>query len=77
MDNVRTESALSCAALAHIGRLAEAPVLQIVQNQGRRDVVERVVGEGERAAHLGHPQVRLLTERPPGTSSIPVLLSMR
>jgi hypothetical protein len=37
-----------------------------VQYQGSRDVVERVVGEGKRAAQLSHLQVRVVTEPPPG-----------
>jgi oligopeptidase B len=42
------------------------PVLQVVQDQGGDDVVERAVGVRQRAAQLGHPQVRVGTEPPPG-----------
>jgi hypothetical protein len=37
-----------------------------VQHQGRDDIVEAAVGEGKRAAQVGHPQVRAVTEPPPG-----------
>jgi hypothetical protein len=32
-----------------------------VQYQGSCDIVERVVGEGKRAAQVGHLQVRVVT----------------
>ena len=37
-----------------------------MQDQGSGDVVEGVVGEGKRSAQLGHLQVRVATEPPPG-----------
>ena len=43
-----------------------SPVLQVVQHQGRDDIIERAVGERERAAQVGHLQVRVVTEPPPG-----------
>ena len=45
---------------------ALAPVLQVVQHQGSRDVVERAVREGQRAAQPGHLRVRVVAEPPPG-----------
>ena len=42
------------------------PVLQVVQHQGRDDVVERAVGERQRATQVGHLQGRAVTEPPPG-----------
>jgi hypothetical protein len=42
------------------------PVLQVVQHQGRDDIVERAVGERQRAAQVGHVQVRVGAEPPPG-----------
>src|SRR5262249_17270291 len=41
------------------------PVLEVVQYQGGGDVIERLVGEGKRAAQLGHPHVCRSTEPPP------------
>ena len=65
------------AGLEHPPQLGERqpPVLQVVQHQGRGDVVESVVGEGKRAAKVGHPQVRAVTEPPPGDLDHPALLS--
>ena len=37
------------------------PVLQVIQHQGRDDVVEHTVGVGQRAAQVGDPQVRIGT----------------
>jgi hypothetical protein len=37
-----------------------------VQHQGRDDVVERTIGERQRAADIGEEQVRALAEPPPG-----------
>ena len=37
-----------------------------VPGSGRDGVVERAVGERQRAAQVGHPQVRAVTAPPPG-----------
>jgi hypothetical protein len=56
------------AGLQHAPQLGQRrpPVLQIVQHQGRYNVVERAVGVRQRVAQFGHPQVRAVTEPPPG-----------
>jgi len=42
------------------------PVLQVVQHQRGDDIVERAVGERQRAAQIGHLQGRVGAEPPPG-----------
>jgi hypothetical protein len=36
------------------------PVFQVVQDQGRHDVVESIVGEGQRALQVGLLQARVV-----------------
>ena len=56
------------ALCQHAPQLGERrpPVLQVVQHQGRDDIVERTVGERQRAIQVGHLQVGAVTEPPPG-----------
>jgi hypothetical protein len=55
------------AGLEHAPKLGERcpPVLKVMQYQGGDDIVERAVGEGQRAAQVGHLQIRVVAEPQP------------